>query len=106
MTELYSKKSGKYVNEYTKLDRQGYIPKIIEKFGAQDMKIKPTPATDYIKHDYVVKNEDYHNIQVAKIREIIGSLLNASTHLRPDIAYGTNCLSDFQLEPSDNSNEL
>lgn len=101
MTEVYSKKSGKYVREYIKLDQQDYISKIIEKFGTPDMKIKPTPATDYIKHNYVVKNEDHHNKQVAKIREIIGSLLYASTHSRPDIAYCTNYLSHFQLEPSE-----
>lgn len=63
------------------------------------MKIKATPVTDYIKHNYVMKNENYHNKQVAKIRDIIGYLLCATTHTRPDIAYCTNYLSHFQLEP-------
>lgn len=44
------------------------------------MEVKPTPTTDYIKHNYVVKNEAHNNKQVAKIREIIGSFICKYTY--------------------------
>lgn len=68
ITEIYPKRNEKYTRQYTKLDQQDHISSAIERFETPDMKIKPKSAIDYNKHNYVMRNKNYHNKQVAMIR--------------------------------------
>lgn len=71
-----------------------YIKQILEHFGMQECKAVATPMETNQKLNKP-KNVDAHLMKRLPYQSLIGSLLYLSTSTRPDIAYATSVLSQF-----------
>lgn len=83
------------------LHQMAYTKSIIKEFLKPNIPQKPTPPTDYLRHTYIIKDEQDHEERVRAIRRILGKLIYLSIHTRPDIIFCTSHLAHYQLEPSD-----
>ncbi|KAH3666983.1 hypothetical protein WICMUC_005475 [Wickerhamomyces mucosus] len=88
---------------HIKIHQQQYILEFVNKFLHPNQKVKPSPPLTYIPlEEYQITNKQDHDIKVANVRSIIGSLLYTTLHTRPDITWHTNYVAKFQLQPTQN----
>lgn len=73
-----------------KISNKQYILEILDRFGMQDANPVSTPLETNIKLEKATGNNSYNEYQ-----ELIGCLMYLSVTCRPDIAYATSYLSQF-----------
>jgi hypothetical protein len=78
------------------LDQAHYVKTILERFGMVDSKPHRTPMEERIKFENKNVDKDLEE----RYRSGIGMINYLATHTRPDIAFATNCLAQYNGCPS------
>ena len=81
-----------------RIHQKQYIARILRRFGMEDCSPVPTPLPPSLT--YAPCNEDEAFQDQTKYRAAIGSLMFAAIATRPDIAYATNFLAQFNGKAS------
>lgn len=84
------------------LSQKAYINSILEKYNMQECRQASTPLEPGInlsKKDSPVTQEDKEEMSRILYRELIGSLMHLSQYSRPDIAFATSKLSQYNSNP-------
>lgn len=81
-----------------RVSQQKYILDIIEKFNLTEAKLVPSPLSDYKD----LEDGEESKPTKAPYRSAIGCLNYLACGTRPDIAFATNCLAQFNSNPREN----
>lgn len=84
------------------LTQKPYIESILRKYNMQECKPASTPlepGTKMSKKDSPTTHEEKTEMSHVPYRELIGSLMYLSQHTRPDIAFATSKLSQYNSNP-------
>lgn len=103
-SEILSMRIQKQADGSLTLDQTAYIEEILETFGASSVKGASTPLDPSIKH-HKVTDAEWSNIKEKSseipYRQAIGSLLYVACGTRPDIAFSSTYMSQFNERPSE-----
>ena len=83
------------------LDQQQYLHGVLAKFGMSEAKYKKrgTPIRDYENLKPTQPHEERHDPN--EYQQVVGSLMYAMVHTRPDIAFALGKLSQHMQDPSE-----
>ena len=90
------------VNRTLSLSQHAYIDAIITKFNFDDLKpssIPMDPSAPLTKAQSPSKLEDINKMRNVPYREAVGSLMYAAMGTRPDIAFATSTVAQFNDNP-------
>lgn len=85
-----------------RLTQRAYIESILKKYNMQECKGTPTPLDPRIKiskKDSPETLEEKEEMSDVPYRELIGSLMYLAQYTRPDIAFATSKLSQYNSNP-------
>ena len=82
------------------ISQQGYIQRVLERFGMQEAKTCATPLYDAImrRQEDTIKEEKQRK---TLYQQIVGSLMWCAMSARPDIVFAVGYLSRFSSNPSE-----
>jgi hypothetical protein len=83
------------------LDQEQYLVQVLKKFGMDTAKYKKrgTPMRDYEKLRPRQSYEERHDAN--EYQQVVGSLMYAMVHTRPDLAFALGKLSQYMQDPSE-----
>jgi hypothetical protein len=83
------------------LDLEQYLENVLNEYGFQAAKYRPrgTPMREYDKLRPIQPNEEQHN--TTEYQQVVGKLMYAMVHTRPDIAFALGKLSQHMQNPSE-----
>ena len=83
------------------LDQEQYLVGVLKKFGMEAVKYQKrgTPMRDYENLMPTQPEEERHDAN--EYQQVIGSLMYAMVHTRPDIAFALGKLSQHMQDPSE-----
>jgi Reverse transcriptase (RNA-dependent DNA polymerase) len=83
------------------LDQEQYLVQVLKKFGMETAKYKKrgTPMRDYEKLRPRQLYEERHDVN--EYQQVVGSLMYAMVHTRPDLAFALGKLSQYMQDPSE-----
>jgi hypothetical protein len=83
------------------LDQEQYLLGVLNKFGMEAVKYRKrgTPMRNYENLEPTQPDEEHHDAN--EYQQVVGSLMYAMVHTRPDIAFALGKLSQYMQDPSE-----
>jgi hypothetical protein len=83
------------------LDQEQYLLGVLNKFGMEALKYRKrgTPMRNYENLEPTQPDEEHHDAN--EYQQLVGSLMYAMVHTRPDIAFALGKLSQYMQDPSE-----